>query len=116
MLTQAELKKYLRYYPDSGIFTCPCPARWDKLLGTPNKLGYVYIMVRGRMYAAHRLAWLYVHGEFPKDEIDHINRIRGDNRICNLREATHKENCRNRDNRPNKIRMLDKGDIHAPPI
>lgn len=45
---------------------------------------------------AHRLAWLYVNGSFPKNEIDHINRIRSDNRIANLRPASNLENAQNR--------------------
>jgi hypothetical protein len=52
-------------------------------------------MVDGTMYAAHRLAWLYVHGSFPANMLDHINRQTSDNRIANLREATHKQNREN---------------------
>jgi hypothetical protein len=48
-----------------------------------------------RYYSAHRLAWLYTHGEWPAGQIDHINRDRRDNRMCNLRVVTHSENLQN---------------------
>ena len=57
-----------------------------------SKNGYVSICINGRIRYAHRLAWLYVHGKWPKGEIDHINEKRRDNRITNLREATHPQN------------------------
>jgi hypothetical protein len=57
-----------------------------------NSLGYVQIKISGKLYHAHRLAWLYVYGYMPEKEIDHINRIRDDNRIANLREATSQLN------------------------
>ena len=52
-------------------------------------------MCDGKLYLAHRLAWLYVHGSFPEHHIDHINRDRADNRISNIREATPAENRQN---------------------
>ena len=52
-------------------------------------------MVFNKKYYAHRLAWLYVHGEFPKNGMDHINGLRNDNRIINLRAVSDKENSRN---------------------
>lgn len=60
-----------------------------------NSLGYVQIKISGKLYHAHRLAWLYVYGYMPEKEIDHINRIRDDNRIANLREATSQLNSLN---------------------
>jgi hypothetical protein len=60
----------------------------------PN--GYIRIGINNKLYVAHRLAWLYVHGEFPESEIDHINGDRADNRILNLRKATPAENSQNR--------------------
>lgn len=66
-----------------------------EIAGTLHHSGYIHIRIGKHKYLAHRLAWLYVYGEFPKDMLDHINGIRDDNRICNLRGATHSENRRN---------------------
>jgi hypothetical protein len=57
--------------------------------------GYVAIRIDGRKFQAHRLAWFYVNGKWPKDQIDHANGVRHDNRIVNLREATQAENSQN---------------------
>ena len=59
-----------------------------------HSAGYVHIQFNGRKELGHRIAWYLVHGSWPT-EIDHINRIRDDNRICNLREVTSQENSRN---------------------
>lgn len=64
--------------------------------GCKNAHGYRVIRVDGRLYAAHRLAWLYENGSWPVNHIDHINGDRSDNRAINLREATHAENLWNR--------------------
>lgn len=69
--------------------------RVGAVAGTPKENGYVQINVGGRFYYAHRLAWLYMTGKWPTAQIDHINRMRADNRWENLREATHVENMRN---------------------
>lgn len=63
----------------------------------PN--GYVSIKIFGDPYQAHRVAWMHVNGRWPMNEIDHINGVRDDNRIENLREATTAENCQNRKTR-----------------
>ena len=57
---------------------------------------YQYIRVLGTRYMAHRLAWLYVYAKWPTSDIDHINRVKHDNRIINLREVTKSENQYNR--------------------
>jgi hypothetical protein len=54
------------------------------------------IRIEGKAFYSHRLAWLYVHGSWPADQIDHVNRDRADNRIANLREATQSQNQQNR--------------------
>ncbi len=64
-------------------------------IGGFDPYGYHRIFVGGRQLLAHRLAWAHVYGEWPS-EIDHANGDRSDNRLCNLRECTRKENMRNR--------------------
>jgi hypothetical protein len=63
--------------------------------GTVMKDGYRCIKILDRFYYAHRLAWVYVNGRWPSKQLDHINGIRLDNRIANLREANHSENQQN---------------------
>jgi len=65
------------------------------MAGGDHGSGYKVIGVDGKLYLAHRLAWFFVHGNWPSDQIDHINGIKDDNRICNLREATTSENHQN---------------------
>lgn len=89
MLTQEELRKELLYVPATGGFY-----RKGNLVGNRHHSGYMRIMVLGKRYQSHRLAWLYIHGEWP-NEIDHINHIKDDNRISNLRNVTRKENLKN---------------------
>lgn len=64
--------------------------------GSKNWTGYWRIKVDGVLYLRSRLAYLYVTGSWPPDEIDHINRNRCDDRWCNLRPVTHRQNCQNK--------------------
>ena len=98
-ITQEHLKSLLTYDRDTGEF------RWrlkrprctpGNIAGTPSYHGYTIIKLNGVSYKAHRLAWLYETGDWPASELDHINRVRGDNRISNLRLATRFSNCQNR--------------------
>ena len=98
MLTQYRLKELLHYDSDTGIFTRKVGRGGMKVgsvAGTLHWTGYIRIAVDGRIYGAHRLAWLYIHGEFPPADTDHINLMRADNRIANLRQATQSENQQN---------------------
>lgn len=64
-----------------------------KPAGTPDKTtGYIIVQVLRRPYKAHRLVWLLHTGNWPKEEIDHINRIKNDNRPVNLRNVSKGEN------------------------
>jgi hypothetical protein len=64
--------------------------------GTVDRHGYRKIKINGKQYLAHRLAWLYVYGEWPDGIIDHKNRNTADNSIANLRIASYKDNSQNR--------------------
>jgi len=103
VLTAESVRQILNYDPETGEFV------W---LISPNgngrgrvvagdrarhiaQNGYHLIRYRGQIYRAHRLAWLYVYGVWPTQEIDHINGDRADNRIANLRQATSAENHAN---------------------
>ena len=99
-LTAARLKELLAYDPETGIFTkrsVRCgPGRVGDEVGVVRPDGYIGIGVDGRRYLAHRLAWLYVNGEWPAQLIDHKDCLRSNNRITNLREATQSQNLANR--------------------
>lgn len=98
MLTQARLKELIHYCPDSGVFTRLISSGSSKS-GNPtgyiDSEGYVRVSVDRNKCGGHRLAWLYVNGIMPKDQIDHINGVRSDNRILNLREADQSVNSKN---------------------
>lgn len=63
--------------------------------GRRSSNGYVLVSIGGEERQAHRVAWAIVHGEWPVEDIDHINRIKWDNRLTNLRQATKSENAAN---------------------
>jgi hypothetical protein len=97
-MTQQELKQLLHYDQDTGIFTWltsngNCKSK--TIAGYLHPLGYVDIQINKKHYKSHRLAWLYTHGKWPSKFIDHINGIKNDNRLCNLREATLGQNTWN---------------------
>lgn len=97
-ITQYRLKELFSYDKLTGLFT-RTTSRGGRIIGSVagyiNNRGYIQIKVDKVDYRAHRLAWMYEYGEFPKHEIDHINHNRSDNRIVNLRDLTHSENQRN---------------------
>ena len=98
-LTQTRLKELLTYSPSTGVFTWRVTrgpkAMAGHVAGTPHARGYVALMVDQKLYLAHRLAWLYVHGAWPEWTIDHRNGDRADNRIRNLRDVTLQANLHN---------------------
>lgn len=94
MLTQEVLKQLLEYDDRTGVFVRRS-GRNEGCIAGGLKGRYVNILINRKMYQAHRLAWLYVTGEWPENHIDHINGDKHDNRFTNLRAATHSENKRN---------------------
>ncbi|MGC7464244.1 HNH endonuclease [Xanthomonas citri pv. citri] len=94
-----RLRQLLEYDPSTGVFKWRVsPARQIKVgsvAGGVERTGYRRIRVDGVLYRAARLAWLYVHGEWPSGEVDHINRTRHDDRLANLRDVHHQQNCHN---------------------
>jgi hypothetical protein len=114
MLTQECLKEYLHYDSETGIFTWikrPYHANRIKIgehAGSNHIMGYRATRLFNTRYLLHRLAWLYEYGKFPDDDIDHINGIKNDNRICNLRESTDYGNMQNmiRPTKRNKLGLL----------
>lgn len=102
MITLKRLKEVLSYDPETGEFRWAAPRpkiRVGEIAGTKipeHNMGRIMILIDGKRYAAHRLAWLYTHGRWPKNQIDHIDLNRQNNRIVNLREATNGQNCANR--------------------
>lgn len=104
MLDAETLRKLLDYNPDTGMFRWRVTRTGKALKGSiagalhVNRDGYRYIRIRinGKLYVAHRLAWLYVYGAWPSKQLDHMDEDATNNRIYNLREADPEENIRNR--------------------
>ena len=99
LLTQQRLRELLSYDPETGDFrwlVSRGKVRVGGVAGTPNAKGHLQIRIDGVKYYAHRLAWLWAYGVWPLDQIDHVNAVKDDNRLSNLRAASHAENARNR--------------------
>jgi len=98
-IDQEYVKNLLNYNPDTGIFTYRYSPQYSikagDVAGCLQENGYVGVFIRGRAYRLHRLAFLYMTGEFPPKSVDHINGNRSDNRWSNLRLADNKLNGRN---------------------
>lgn len=92
-----RMKELLSYDPETGLF------RWKVTRGGPRKAGdiagtsasYIHLTFDGKTYYAHRLAWLYMTGEWPKGEIDHIDGDKKNNRFANLRDVSRSVNVQN---------------------
>lgn len=98
-ITLDNICQLLDYDPVTGIFLWKLPVgntSTGKQAGTLKPDGYIRIQVNGRLYYAHRLAWLMAYGEWPSNIIDHIDGDRKNNSLANLRNATLTENNRSR--------------------
>lgn len=101
VLTVERLKEVLRYDAESGHFfriNSTSNVRAGSRAGSIGTGQYRSIRIDGVTHKEHRLAWLYVYGQWPTLDIDHINGVSGDNRIANLREANDSQNAQNRRN------------------
>lgn len=98
-LTAERLRELLSYDPITGVFHWLVDAsrsvKKGRVAGCKNTDGYLVIGINGKKHKAHRLAWMYAHGDWPTEEIDHRNGVRDANWIANLRKATHAENQQN---------------------
>ena len=97
-LSAERLRELLHYEPTTGAFTRlqqRGSAKVGDHAGCMGNHGYTRILIDGVSYLCHRLAWLYVYGIWPDDQIDHRDGNRLNNRIANLREATYTENSHN---------------------
>lgn len=107
-ITAEELREILSYDPDTGEFRWKVKrtggVKCGDVAGYTDLNGYNIIKVKGKLYKSHRLAWMYMYGCFPKDYTDHINGIKTDNRISNLRESNNRENqCNQTRHRSGKL-------------
>ena len=101
-LTPERLKSLLSYNPETGEFTWLVGGgrrRVGEIAGYLAYVGngkiYVTIGIDGKRYYAHRLAWLYTFDAWPENQLDHIDQDSTNNRLINLRDVTHSENCKN---------------------
>ena len=101
MLELSEYLEVLEYDKETGFFTWkikPCKNQEvGSIAGTLHKAtGYIKITYKGHKVSAHRLAWAFINGKWPENQIDHKNNDRSDNRYCNLRQANTQQNMLNR--------------------
>ena len=98
-LTHERLLEVLHYDPDTGVFTWKVAVgskiKAGKTAGSLTSNGYICIGIDCTHYQVHRLAWFYVKQAWPNNQIDHINGVRGDNRLVNLRDVNNSENAQN---------------------
>lgn len=94
-----EMKEYIKYNSETGLFywlkTKSRSIKINDEAGTKHHSGYIYIQFNKKQYAAHRLAWAFHNDKDIINEIDHINGIKSDNRIINLRHVSHRRNSQN---------------------
>ncbi len=94
-LTQERLKKMVTYDPLTGLFT-----KYGVACEHKDSFGYTKVFVDGKLFWTHRLAWLYMTGEWPQQYIDHIDRDPSNNRWTNLRDVSQSQNMLNQRRHP----------------
>lgn len=98
-LSHDELTQSLLYDLHTGLFVWNVKklgVKYGSVAGTIRPDGYIGMQLNCNQYLAQRLAWFYIHGKWPTQYIDHINGIRADNRISNLREVDKEQDAKNR--------------------
>lgn len=100
-VTAETIRERLNYNANTGVLTWrsapkKCRAKVGGVAGSHDVSGYIQVNIGGNVLKAHRVAWLLAHGEWPSGQIDHINGVRDDNRLCNLRVVTNAINCQNK--------------------
>lgn len=99
MITQERLKELLHYDPNTGVFTWATKASRNvvvgRVAGSSSEGSYHVVRLDKQRFQAHRLAFLYMTGEWPEHDVDHINGVRTDNRWANLRDITRATNIQN---------------------
>jgi hypothetical protein len=100
ILTQGRLKELFDYDPETGVFTRKISmgsrGRKGSRVGHDDGTGYLQTTIDGERHRMHRLAMFHMTGVWPAEDVDHINRVRNDNRACNLRAVTRAENSHNK--------------------
>jgi hypothetical protein len=98
LVTVERVRELFTYDPETGLFTARvsrqnCPA--GTVITRTDRKGYIRFYIDGAHYLGHRLAWLYVYGVWPAEQVDHINHVHADNRLSNLRLCSNAENRQN---------------------
>lgn len=95
-----DFNEFLKYDPETGtliwIMDVSSRARKEKVAGGLSSSGYLQIRFKNKRYLTHRVAWYLHYGVWPTGQIDHINGIKTDNKIINLRDVTQSQNLLNK--------------------
>lgn len=97
-MTSDDIAMHLRYEPETGLMYWKArhnAKRAGKVAGTDKGTGYLMVRIQGKAFLVHRLAWLLSYGQWPQGVIDHINGIKSDNRLANLRDISPQWNSQN---------------------